>query len=241
MTQGDRRICRGKRARMRKNSESGYILVTVAALLFVLVGFTALAVDMGTILSSRTQIQRAADAAALAGAFTFTVDPSMADQPGRASLMALKTATSNTVMGNAIDDAEVTVSVDLPDPSTNKPGQVTVTILRNEPTVFARILDVNGVANKVTAVAESSTKATGSTCVKPFFIPNSAFSTKDACSAATTGELLVSGTQTTPFAKSRFGAPMTLKPSDPHQSMTPGQFFEIDIAGGGAAGYSNNI
>ena len=58
---------------MRKDSESGYVLVTVAASLFVLVGFTALAVDLGTALSSRTQLQRGADAAALAGAYTFTV------------------------------------------------------------------------------------------------------------------------------------------------------------------------
>src|SRR5881397_433849 len=91
----------GGRRPMRKDSESGYILVTVAALLFVLVGFTALAVDMGTVLSSRTQLQRAADAAALAGAFTFNVNPSLTDQPTRASNQALKTATANTVMGIA--------------------------------------------------------------------------------------------------------------------------------------------
>src|SRR5213593_4706558 len=140
---------------VRQRSESGYILVTVAALLFALVGFTALAVDMGTVLSSRTQIQRAADAAALAGAFTFNVNPSLTDQPTRASNQALKTATANTVMGIAITDAEVTITVVLPDASINKPAQVTVTIQRTEPTVFAKILDVSGVADKVTAAAEA--------------------------------------------------------------------------------------
>ena len=49
-----------------KKGQSGYILVTVAILLIVLLGFTALAVDVGMLFAGRTQSQRAADAGALA-------------------------------------------------------------------------------------------------------------------------------------------------------------------------------
>src|SRR6266704_1025254 len=62
--------------RNRKEAESGYVLVTVAVLLVVLVGFTTLAIDTGMLFAARTQAQRAADAAALAGASTFVLNSS---------------------------------------------------------------------------------------------------------------------------------------------------------------------
>src|SRR5262245_45565053 len=96
-----------------RQSESGYVLVTVAALLFVMVGFKALAVDMGTVLSSRTQLQRAADAAALAGAIEFNTNPNATS--AMATTAATYVATSNKVMGDAIDSGGVSVSVQMPD------------------------------------------------------------------------------------------------------------------------------
>jgi Flp pilus assembly protein TadG len=225
---------------MRK-SESGYVLFTVAALLFVLVGFTALAVDMGTILSARTQIQRAADAAALAGAFSFTAD-SNSVQPDTAIVHATTVAQSNTVMGDTIPGGNISVSVSLPDATTNTPAQVTVTITRTEPMLFAKIFSLSGVADKVTAVAESGTLATSARCVKPFFIPNTVLSSQDACAAAAAGQMIVSNNQVTTYAKSNFGASqLTLKPSDASQALSPGDFYEIDIDGGGGSAYSNNI
>src|SRR5437016_4138624 len=102
---------------MRQNKEeSGYIIVTVAVLLIVLLGFTALAVDIGAMFAARTQSQRAADAAALAGAYTFIQSASTADQPARAQNYARKVATSATVMGRQLTDADVTVEV--PEPIT---------------------------------------------------------------------------------------------------------------------------
>ena len=100
-----------------RRSESGYVLFTVAALLFVLAGFTALAVDMGTILSSRTQIQRAADAAALAGAFSFTINQKSV-QPDTAIVHATAIAQSNKVM-----------QLRFADRSAGEPGRVDVLVL----------------------------------------------------------------------------------------------------------------
>src|SRR6266516_59067 len=48
---------------VRKDNEGGYVLVTVAVLLFVLVAFMALAIDTGVLFGARTSSQGAADAA----------------------------------------------------------------------------------------------------------------------------------------------------------------------------------
>lgn len=50
------------------NSESGQALVQVALMLVVLLGFVALAIDIGYVYSERRHMQNAADAGALAGA-----------------------------------------------------------------------------------------------------------------------------------------------------------------------------
>ena len=50
------------------HDQSGMVAVIVAILLAVLLGFAALAVDIGHVMVVRNEIQNAADAAALAGA-----------------------------------------------------------------------------------------------------------------------------------------------------------------------------
>jgi Flp pilus assembly protein TadG len=224
-----------------RRSESGYVLFTVAALLFVLAGFTALAVDMGTILSSRTQLQRAADAAALAGAFSFTINAN-STQPDTAIIHATTIAQSNKVMGDTIAAGDIQVSVTLPDSATNTPAQVTVTITRSEPMLFAKVFNLTGITDKVTAVAEAGLTATSAYCVKPFFVPNTVLSAKDPCAASAAGEVLLSNNQTTSYAKSKFGSSqVTLKPSDPSQALSSGDFYEIDLEGGGGSAYTKNI
>ena len=120
---------------VRKDYEGGYILVTVAVLLFVLIGFMALAIDTGVLLGARTSSQGAADAAALAGAFTFVVNPNSV-QPDTAILHAKQTAMNNKVLGTSIEDAQVTVDVVDVAPD---PRRVTVTITRSEPTFLAKV------------------------------------------------------------------------------------------------------
>src|SRR5437867_6582041 len=160
-----------------KKTEGGYVVVTVAAMLGILVGFTALALDSGILYSDRTQSQRAADAAALAGAFTFVADPK-SSQPATAEAHARATAVKNTVGGVTIAPAEVGVCVGddssgtcSPDPSLKR---VKVTITRQEPTFLARIWR-SSVTTRVEATAEASSAPTSALCLKPFFIPNTAF------------------------------------------------------------------
>ena len=52
----------------------GTVIVMVAVMLTVVLGFAALTIDLGTLYSARGQLQRAADASALAGASSFFSD-----------------------------------------------------------------------------------------------------------------------------------------------------------------------
>jgi len=217
-----------------KRAESGYILVTVAALLVVLLGFTALAVDVGMLYASRTQSQRAADAGALAGAFTFILDGNMGDQPGRAILNAKKVAIQNATMGTAITDAEVSVAVDLAN------RKVTVDIARSEPTFFAKVLNVNSVNVGVRAIAEAAEHATNASCVKPIFIPNTIGAPNGValCTACGAGQTLVDANhEPTTFSDGLLGTQLTLRPGGAQGAIAPGQFYSVQMGGTGGSVY----
>ena len=216
---------------MGKNAESGYVLVVVGSLLFVLVGFTALAVDVGMLLSARTQSQRAADAAALAGAFTFVLSPQ--GQPATAQQHAIQTATSNTVMGQSVQASEVTVSVD----ATNQ--RVTVNIQRNEPTFFAQVFNLTGLGVAVQAVAEAGSSATGAAGVRPWFIPNTLLSSVGPCDPG--AQLLISGGQPTEFARTKIGSQSIIRPTSPTNALSPGEFYSMDLDGSGGSSYRDGI
>src|SRR5438094_4824412 len=93
--------------------QEGYVVIVVAALLAALTGFLALAVDIGVLYSARTSAQEVADAAALAGAYTF-VNDTQSPQPQTASNNALQVAVNNSILGQAVAAGDVNVSVDVP-------------------------------------------------------------------------------------------------------------------------------
>jgi len=239
-----------------KQTEGGYVLVTVAIMLVVLIGFTALAIDTGILYADRTESQRAADAAALAGAFTFVADPK-SSQPATAEAHARAASLKNTVMGVPIDSAQVDVCVgDVsggacnPDPSLKR---VAVTITRQEPTFFAKIWGTSSVTTRVQAIAEASNAPTSALCLKPFFIPNTAFApvsgTSNSCTACGSGSLLVdeSTHSKTAFAQGLIdnSTSFILKPQDPHDALAPSQFYLLDLPSRngqtGKNGYKDNI
>jgi uncharacterized membrane protein len=85
-------------------SDKGQVLVLVALVMFVLLGFAALGIDAAYMYSVRHELQRSADAGALAGASAFTTgdwnDTSMAiDAPrGIADARAGKFASKDKVI-----------------------------------------------------------------------------------------------------------------------------------------------
>jgi hypothetical protein len=164
-----------------KRNERGVTIAFVCLVLIVLLGMAALAVDLGVLYTSRTSAQHAADAAALAGAFTYVTTPTAPDPAELARQHATAIATEQTMLGRQIMATEVEV---LPDPL-RRIVQVKITRLDN-PIFFAKVFGLGDPTIQVMATAEASEHATRSRCVRPFWIPNTAMSSldpDDACSA----------------------------------------------------------
>src|SRR6266699_4323045 len=92
--------------------QKGFVLVVLAFLLVALIGFLALADDIGVLYGARTSAQGVADAAALAGAFTF-INDTQSPQPQTASDNALQVAINNSLLGQPVAAGDVNVNVDL--------------------------------------------------------------------------------------------------------------------------------
>jgi Flp pilus assembly protein TadG len=95
-----------------RQTRRGAILPLVALLMIILVGFIALAVDLGVMAVARNQCQNAADAAATAGARTFngtsgSTNYGFAQVPGK----AIMAATKNYVMAKNVQ-GDPTITVD---------------------------------------------------------------------------------------------------------------------------------
>jgi hypothetical protein len=218
-----------------RNKEEGFVLVTVACILVALLAFLALAIDVGELYAARTSAQEVADAAALAGAFTFINNPT-ASQPDTASNHALQVALNNSIMGTPVTAANVNVNVDV----TNQTVTVDVTSTQN--TYFARVIGIFNANIAAEGIGEAAKFSTGASCVKPWFIPNGIFAPGGVCAGCAANQVLISGGQVTDFAKSQFGQEFTLRSQDPHNSIAPGQFYAIQLPGSvGANDYSNNI
>ncbi len=182
-----------KPAIRKRAGERGQTLALVAMSLVVLIAVAALAIDTTTLYVARTEAQRAADAAALAGARAFvdsgtTTDPADTDLPLLAQALAgnsnntgyMGAVLQQNKVGGVVPDLTATFDF------TTHPGnpQVTVTVQRTDlPIFFARIFGrtVATVTAHATAEAYNSSNAgTGATnmppvgpsCVKPFLVVN---------------------------------------------------------------------
>ncbi|HEY1377427.1 MAG TPA: pilus assembly protein TadG-related protein, partial [Gemmataceae bacterium] len=92
----------------------GTILPLMAIVLIALMGFVALAIDLGMVAMARTQCQNAADCAALAGARTLSGDPTTNDNFANCEPAARRAASANKVLNaniNGNDTAVVSVSI----------------------------------------------------------------------------------------------------------------------------------
>jgi len=145
--------------------ERGATLVFVAVSIGALFGFMALAIDLGMMFVAREDAQRAADAAALAGASAF-LEFSAADAVTPAHDRAMEYALRNTFQNGPIDSSEVTIRI-VPESS-----KVAVNIYRDSvPTLFARTLGMRWVPIGAYAEAEA-VEAGAARCLKPFAVPD---------------------------------------------------------------------
>ena len=143
----------------RRGRNRGQMIVIFAILLLVLLGFGALAIDVGYLYSMRQEMQRSADSGALAGASAF-IDGGIWDNTDLGSPAMMKAderareyATRETVGTAPLDNASITVSFPARD-------QVQVTVERPMELFFGKIygLSTSIVVASATAMAEPVTQ-----------------------------------------------------------------------------------
>jgi Flp pilus assembly protein TadG len=135
------------------NRKEGQSLIMTAVLMAALLGCTALAVDMGSLFLTKSNLQNAADAAALAGA------SELPDDPDKAITVAQSYLSLN---GVSEDRSTVTIG------EANK--SITVDINTSQSTFFARALGIGSSDITVDATASIGVAASVPWIV-PFVIP----------------------------------------------------------------------
>jgi Flp pilus assembly protein TadG len=149
--------------------EQGATLVLVALGITAFLGMVALAVDLGMLLGARTESQRVADAAALAGAASFLTDPTNVDRPRE---WAIEYAALNTVLGQTavVQDQDVDVLLD--------EHKVRVRVYNVEArgnsiaTIFARALGWQSMDVSTVAAAEAYPATQTKLCPIPIALPD---------------------------------------------------------------------
>src|SRR5438105_5080587 len=180
----------------RRNAERGSALVLAAISVVVLLAMAALAIDVVALYVARNEAQRAADAAALAGAAVFANSScttsgtchdllvSSALEP-QVKAQAQAVGDENQVFGQ---NANINPATDItfPNPAGSDPDHdplVQVTVHRDVPTFFAgalnRMLDgsASTIAVAATATAEAfnpsgSSLPFSTSCIKPWMLDN---------------------------------------------------------------------
>ncbi len=133
--------------------ESGQTLIFVALSLTTILGFVGIAVDVGTLLHDKRNLQTAADSAAIAGAWQLKLNP--------ANVTSAATGAATT--------QGISSGVTVNDPPANGPhtgnaAYVEVLITQSEPLFFARVLGLNSLNVGARAVAFAG--ATSNGCVQ---------------------------------------------------------------------------
>lgn len=183
----------------RRSQQRGQTIALVAVAMLGVLAMAALAIDMTTLYVARGEIQRAADAAALAGAKAFvdsgvTTNPSSPGLQSLAQNMATDFATAvanqNNVAGGPAQFINGTPAVSLTFSLPGTPNvagnpRITVTLQKTGlPLFFAKIFGNSVASVSATAMAEAYNPAYSEAnnggafippapkCVKPFLVPN---------------------------------------------------------------------
>jgi Flp pilus assembly protein TadG len=151
------------------SDERGATAAFVAVAVLMMLGMVALAVDMGMLLGARTDSQRVADAAALAGAASFITLP---DDPDRPRQWAIEYASKNRVHKTIADVRAEDVDVLL----TEQKVRVRVRNITERGnairTIFARVLGWDEVNVGTVAAAEAYPAQKTKGCPIPLALPD---------------------------------------------------------------------
>ncbi len=229
-------------------------MVTLGLIVFL--GLAALAIDLGLLYVARGEAQRAADAAAHAGASYFmenleATDDEIADEAIRIGLL-------NAVRGEASDIQRTDVEVIRDERKVRVWAHRTAKRENPVRTLFAGVLGMQTVDVNAMAAAQIW-PATGAQCVLPIAIPDrwciSGIGPDGPCAEYSdgldSGETFEEGHYYVPwlhphteepneywtgFSEENYGDPLTIKPQDPHRAIQPGWFYAFRLPGvqGGA-------
>ena len=137
--------------------ESGQMLVLTAISLTLLMGFMALAVDVGTLFRAKREVQTAADAAAIAAALqTYYV--------GSGALTAAQTAATNNGIPNASSNVSIYTGSNITSPYHNGSGYVQAVVTMPNPTYFLSAFKALSTSLNVTASAIAGSTP-GTACI----------------------------------------------------------------------------
>jgi Putative Flp pilus-assembly TadE/G-like len=163
----------------RRANERGATLLIVAVAMVGLLAVCAFAIDLANFYLARAEAQRAADAAALAGATIFvstscTSAGNCSSFEGSARQQAEWIGDQNYIAGKAasIQGGDVTFSY----PNPQEP-QITVIARSSVPTFFAKIFGISTANVSATATAEAYNPSggdapVGAACLRPFLVPD---------------------------------------------------------------------
>jgi len=223
----------------RIRNEAGSVIITFAISIAALFCFAVVAIDGAILMTTKNQLQCAADAAVLAGASAYNLGDDEVRR--RAAYYAENNfATQDTLRACIIDpDVDVVINRDVNDPwvqVTTHRTQATGDPLR---TYFLKILDVAAGAapsrpNRVDVSARAKANLVdecGARCIKPWAIPdrweehsvppNTTFDPAD-------GDFydpLATGYK----APGDVGLRVTLKQGQPNGTGVPGQYYPVDL------------
>jgi Flp pilus assembly protein TadG len=156
-------------------NEKGQVLVLFALVLVVLIGLAALGIDVGYMYTVRHELQRCADAGALAGASRFINGPgetgtwAEAAVQAEATVRAIDFATKDNVVQTKLDPSNgndnIVVTFD------QGPDRIKVQTERTVPLFFSKLF--LGPTKRITAyaVAEATSVSASTKCLAPFGIP----------------------------------------------------------------------
>jgi Flp pilus assembly protein TadG len=159
-----------------KNDERGFSMVFVALGFMAFLSASMLAIDVGMLMTARSQAQNSADAGALAGATALAYNDFDDRTPtGPAVTNALSASRTNQVMSVQVNVQPEDVT--FPNDPDGYPTRVKVNVWRTASkgnavsTLIARYFGMETADISATATAEASAADT-MTCVKPFTIPD---------------------------------------------------------------------
>ena len=223
--------------------EHGSTALIVALSSFVLLGFGAFAVDLGVIYTKRSQMQKTADIAALAGAQALINSSGNTDTARAAAVAAARAnLAQGDVPASAVKDGDITFGSN---PSINTSflmNRIDVHVQRTAQAgnpvslLLANMFGKN--YTSVTVAARAEAVPACRSCIAPLSVPDK-FTWNDKCDADAklrnngaldpTSECEMASVQLIGYSAADFGAPVVLKFGDPTDSVVPGWFNPIDL------------